>query len=273
MAAVNPSTVGGATPGRPRKPRGVPRRVSLDEPSTPEAHWQQRPGAVKPPDLPLQDWLGADHRLVVVAPHPDDEVLGMGGMLSMHAARGGRCAIVAVTDGEASHRDVAGVDPCGLARRRRHESAEGLGHLRLQQAACFRLGLPDGEVAANEPEMVERLVQLLQPSDTVLCTWRHDGHPDHDASARATASACRRVGVRLFEVPIWMWHWAEPGDRRVPWERLRSVPLRCRTVHDKQLALSAHASQLSRRSAELPAVLNDAMVARAGRAREYIFLP
>jgi LmbE family N-acetylglucosaminyl deacetylase len=271
MAAVTASSIG--TGIGSAKARGAPRHIRLDGPSTPEARWQQRPCALKPPDLPLNEWLRPGNRLVAVAPHPDDEVLGMGGMLSMHAAQGGRCAIVAVTDGEASHADVAGVDPTGLAKRRRHESAEGLCHLRLQQAACFRLGLPDGQVAANEPRLVERLAALLRPDDTVLCTWRHDGHPDHDASARAAATACRRVGSRLFEVPIWMWHWAEPGDRRVPWERLRGVPLRCRTVHDKQLALSAHASQLSRRSAQLPAVLNDAMLARAGRAREYIFLP
>ncbi|MEO7854849.1 MAG: PIG-L family deacetylase, partial [Rubrivivax sp.] len=253
MAAVSVSSIGAATGIKSRKARSAARGIRLDGPSTPEARWQQRPCAVMPPDLPLQDWLRPENRLVVVAPHPDDEVLGMGGMLSMHAARGGRCAIIAVTDGESSHSEVAGIDPAGLAKRRRYESAEGLGHLRLQQAACFRLGLPDGEVAAHEAQLVERLVQLLQPNDTVLCTWRHDGHPDHDASARATATACRRVGSGLFEVPIWMWHWAEPGDRRVPWERLRSVPLRSRTVHDKQLALSAHASQLSRRSAELPA--------------------
>ncbi len=255
-----------------RQRRGA-RRGPLNRPSTPEACWQQRSSAVKPPDLPLDDWLLPQHRLVAVAPHPDDEVLGMGGMLSMHAAHGGRCAIIAVTDGEASHGEVAGSEPAELARRRRAESAEGLGHLRLQQAACFRLGLPDGRVAGHEKELADRLAALLQPSDTVLCTWRHDGHPDHEASARASAAACRRVGSRLFEVPIWMWHWAKPGDDRVPWERLRSVPLHSRTVHDKQLALSAHASQLAQRSAEVPAVLDEAMVARAGRPREYIFVP
>ncbi len=262
MAAVNRVS----TPRRSRTLR-------VDRAAKAQACAHRCPASVKPQDFLLDDWLEPHHRLVVVAPHPDDEVLGMGGMLSMHAAHGGRCAIVAVTDGEASHADVAGCDPFGLARRRRAESAEGLCHLRLQHAPCFRLGLPDGQVAANEAQLADRLAELLQASDTVLCTWRHDGHPDHEASARATAAACARVGSRLFEVPIWMWHWATPGDTRVPWDRLRGVPLRSRTVHDKQMALSAHASQLAERAAGVPAVLDEAMVARAGRPREYIFVP
>jgi len=255
-----------------RQPRAAGRGVRRNV-APPPAACRPRSCASKPPELPLDDWLDPHHRLVAVAPHPDDEVLGMGGMLSMHAAQGGRCAIVAVTDGEASHADLPGWDLAALARRRRAESAEGRCHLRLQQAAHFRLGLPDGCVAGNERQLTDRLAALLQATDTVLCTWRHDGHPDHEACARSTAAACRRVGSRWFEVPIWMWHWARTDDERVPWERLRSVPLRSRTVHDKQLALSAHASQLMQRSADAAAVLDDAMVARAGGPREYIFVP
>ena len=50
---------------------------------------------------PLHQWR--PRRLVVVAPHPDDEVLGAGGLLQYMGRVGVEMVVVAVTDGEASH--------------------------------------------------------------------------------------------------------------------------------------------------------------------------
>jgi len=41
-------------------------------------------------------------RVLVVAAHPDDEVLGMGGTIARHADRGDVVRIVCVTDGSSS---------------------------------------------------------------------------------------------------------------------------------------------------------------------------
>ena len=65
------------------------------------------------------DWPSA----VIVAAHPDDEILGAGGTLARLAAGGARLRLVAVTDGEASH---PGTDPRDTARRRTAESADAL---------------------------------------------------------------------------------------------------------------------------------------------------
>ncbi|HJZ09666.1 MAG TPA: PIG-L family deacetylase, partial [Trebonia sp.] len=64
---------------------------------------------------------------VVVAAHPDDEVLGAGGLISVLAAAGARLRLVAVTDGEASHRGRA--DQGDLVTRRCNERAAALREL------------------------------------------------------------------------------------------------------------------------------------------------
>ena len=56
------------------------------------------------------------------------------------------------------------------------------------------------------------LTDLLSPDTWCAATWRGDGHPDHDAVGRAAATACDAVGCRLLEYPVWMWHWARPGE-------------------------------------------------------------
>ncbi len=211
-------------------------------------------------------------RLVVVSPHPDDEVLGCGGLLAMHAAAGHDSLVVAVTDGEASHRPLHEPTAAALAATRRAESNEGLLRLAPAVGAPLRLNLPDGGVAHSESRLVGLLASILRRGDTVVAPWRFDGHPDHDASGRAAVRACAQVGSQLLEMPIWMWHWATPGDARVPWRRLAALHLPEWASLQKRSALQAHTSQLLPRSASMSPVLDASIVARSQRLHEYFFV-
>ena len=236
---------------------------------TPELVWQRWVGSHGVRYRSLHQWIPAASRLVVVAPHPDDELLACGALLSMHAERGGEALIVAVTDGEASHRGTPDWDAAGLGAARRAESAEGLNRLGLREASVIRVGLPDGEVARHSRHLVKRLKSALKPGDVVISTWRQDGHPDHEASGSAAALACAAVACTLVEAPVWMWHWAKPGDARVPWHRMRGLQLTPQALRRKQFALAAHVSQATRRSAVQGPVLDEAILSRAVRDTEY----
>lgn len=219
-----------------------------------------------------RELVGRWQRLVVVAPHPDDEVLACGALLHTHASHGGQCLVVAVTDGESSHRGCPGHDAAALAALRREERCTGLQRLGLPSKAMLRLGLPDGDVQTYGKELQARLSALLSPGDVVLTTWRRDGHPDHEACGRAAALACHGQGATLLEAPVWMWHWAEPWDPQVDWTRLAGVGMDCDTVEGKLHALAAHRSQLTARPGGLPPVLDPAIIERAGWDTEYFFI-
>jgi LmbE family N-acetylglucosaminyl deacetylase len=242
---------------------------------TSDLRWQAWLAEHPLPARGLDEWVAADQRLVVVAPHPDDEVLACGGLLAMHLARGGRCLVVAVTDGDASHLDSPHWTRDSLGAARRNESAAGLAALGSQKGACTeveRFGIPDGAVAAHEHALCERLSTVLEARDVVVTTWRLDGHPDHDTTGRACARACALAGVRLLEAPVWMWHWASPGDDRVPWQRLASLPIDAEAMRRKQAALAAHHTQLTVRERTegdaLEPVLGAEILARALRTFE-----
>ena len=87
-------------------------------------------------------------RLVVVAPHPDDEVLGAGGLLQYMAAVGVETLVVAVTDGEAFYPGAAaqGYD---LPAMRAAESQVALERLGCGTTPIQRLGFPDGAVRGS----------------------------------------------------------------------------------------------------------------------------
>ncbi|MBA2554148.1 MAG: PIG-L family deacetylase [Geodermatophilaceae bacterium] len=240
---------------------------------TPETAWQTWPGLHRLPPLDLDGC----RRVVLLAPHPDDEVLGVGGLLRQLAARGATVEVVAVTDGEASHPGSRSVTPQRLAALRRLESVAALGNLGLDSARVHRLGLPDGGLAAVEPAMMTAVGGVFEraaPGTWCLSTWDGDGHPDHEAVGRVAQGVCRRYGVRLLMYPIWTWHWALPDDPRVPWSRARSIALDDDTHAAKLAAVDCFASQilpLSPAPQDAP-ILTPAMLDRLCRRTEVVLI-
>lgn len=187
------------------------------------------------------------YRAVVVAPHPDDEVLAVGGLLAqLHALRRS-LLIVAATDGTASHPASILWPPHRLAAERPLESRRAWRALGLdvdRTAEVRRLGLDDGGLMRQRGLLARQVAALLRPRDVLFATWRHDGHPDHEAAGQACAAAAACAGIRLIEVPVWAWHWAVPGDARLPWRRALRLALDPGTVRAKREAVDAFTSQL-----------------------------
>ena len=96
--------------------------VDLGGDGTPEDAWLNWRELAGRPKLRM---LTPPATAVVVAPHPDDEVLGVGGLLSLLARAGTAIHVVAVTDGEASHPKSPTLTPQELAARRISESRAG----------------------------------------------------------------------------------------------------------------------------------------------------
>jgi len=194
--------------------------VSESHTGTPESVWL---GSSRLQHLPAMQW-GDPRRVVVVAPHPDDETLGVGGCLRLLARDGAAIEVVAVTDGEGSHPGSRSITAAELARVRTTEDETALRRLGLGSVDRQRLGFRDGRVSNSEDELVEQLSDLLDDDCLCLATWRGDGHPDHEAVGRAACLAATRRGARFVEYPVWAWHWACPDDPdpdRFPWARAR----------------------------------------------------
>jgi LmbE family N-acetylglucosaminyl deacetylase len=240
--------------------------------ANPEAEWLDW---LRTAGVPAWEWdqcITPAVRLVVLAPHPDDELLMCGGLLAQHARAGGECLIVGVTDGEASHAGSPAWTARRLAAARALEREQGLERLGLPYAEVRRLGLPDGKLGQHRHALMAMLSALLRSDDVVVSTWRLDGHPDHDTLGDCAAQICRDLGCRLIEAPVWMWHWAAPGDDRVPWQTLVRIQPDAQVLQRKQEALQSHASQLAPRGGGLGPVLDDAILSRSRRAAEYFFL-
>lgn len=232
----------GALPGNCARFAAKP----LSHGGTPAPLWRN---AFAASPLPALD-LAACRRLIVVAPHPDDETLGFGAAIAQLASAGVPVQVVAVSDGGAAHPGAPEVDRLRLETIRRHEMRRATATLGLSPP--IRLTVPDGELADHEHAVAAALAGLLDDATWCAATWRGDGHPDHEAVGRAAAAACAQTGATLLEYPVWMWHWAFPDDPAVPWHRAHSLPAPGWAKERKRQAAQCYRSQFEAPGTAVP---------------------
>lgn len=231
---------------------------------TPEATWGRWQGLR---DLPRLDLGQAPASVLVVAPHPDDEVLGAGGLLALLAARGAHVTVLALSDGECAY----GRADRRLGARRVAETQEALRRLLGFMPNVDRLALPDGRLASHGEAIAAGAERHIGARTWCLLPHRWDGHPDHEAATAAVATVARARGARLLEYPIWLWHWSEPGAPTVGWERARRIDLPFACVARKREALAAFASQLEPGPAGRGPILPPHVLERFVRSWEVVF--
>jgi bacillithiol biosynthesis deacetylase BshB1 len=117
---------------------------------------------------------------LVIAPHPDDAELGMGGTIVKLLRAGKRVAIVDLTSGEPT--------PFGTPAKRRRETAASSAVLGLTMR--LNLGLKNREL---EPTLRARVrlaeaIRTLRPRVLFIPYWR-DAHPDHLAASMLAVQA------------------------------------------------------------------------------------
>lgn len=132
-------------------------------------------------------------RILLIAAHPDDEVIGAG--IEMTRWNPEHVTILHVTDGspeDPKHAQAAGFATRDeYARERRRELGKALELAGMGEARCVELGFTDQQAHLYLPDLVERLAELIEEirPDVIYTHPYEGGHPDHDAAAFAASHA------------------------------------------------------------------------------------
>ena len=138
--------------------------------------------------------------VLVVAAHPDDEILGVGGTVARYAAAGARVYALILGEGQTSrgvHRED--IDKAVVAELHQNtiESAKAIGYQEV-----FFADFPDNRFDQVDlldiVKVVERQIQDLQPQ-IVYTHYSGDLNIDHQYTARAVLTATRPIGAYCVE--------------------------------------------------------------------------
>ena len=125
--------------------------------------------------------------VLCVAAHPDDEVLGVGGTLILHARAGADVIVLIMSEGEEEKLD--GTPRC----RTRRKSAEDAAKVMGTREIVFR-DFPDQRLDAmpiiDIIKAVECAIETYRPA-TVYCHHGGDANTDHNVVFKAVYAACR----------------------------------------------------------------------------------
>jgi LmbE family N-acetylglucosaminyl deacetylase len=167
--------------------------------------------------------------ILVLAPHPDDEVLGCGGTVKKCTVAGARVTTVYFTDGSEGNDSVGAQE---LVNMRKGEAEAGLKVLGCGD--CRFLDFPDGSLRATDVSIkaVRDVLDSHRP-DAVFVPFFMDNHPDHIQTAVILADALKGYDgeVTCYCYEVW-----------TPLYPNLLVDI-TETIDVKMAAMDAHASQ------------------------------
>lgn len=226
------------------------------------------------PGAGLRDVLGGRPALVI-APHPDDESLGCGGLIAEAVRLGEAVHVAVVTDGAGSHSGSHTHRPELLRQLRRSETLEAAAVLGVLPERVSFLDIPDGRApqrGAAAEAAGRRLAALALDiaAGTIFTSWNYDTHPDHVAAHRYAAAAAREAQASLFSYPVWAW--MLPGRTLMPNLRWKGFSIDIEPhVAAKRAAVLKHRSQTTPLIADDPSgfTLSDAQLATMITPKEF----
>ncbi len=194
----------------------------------------------------------AARRVMVLAPHPDDESIGCGGSIRLHVEAGAQVSVVYITDGRRGDPRLNAADmPCAekrvredsLVERRRRE-AERAGKVLGIQRQIF-LELPDAALEADPPSVAALAAVLRELVPEVLyAPFLADAHRDHwmtnvllrraDASLGPLLSGSLYCGYEVWN-PL-------PANRLVDITPVAETKRRAIEVYESQTAFIDYAA-------------------------------
>ena len=197
--------------------------------------------------------LGTHDRVLVFAPHPDDESIACGGLLQVAQGAGAAVRVVVLTDGDNNpwpqrwvekRWSIGEPERARWGARRRDEARDAMRLLNIAEGdGCF-LGLPDlgltDLLMRGDSQVVESLrAQIEQFAPTLLVLPAlSDRHPDHSAThilSRLALALCSGATPRLLTFAV---HGAKPTEDGL------AICLSQAQRDIKQAAILAHASQM-----------------------------
>lgn len=189
-------------------------------------------------------------KTVIVAPHPDDEVIGCGGLIARLVSQKNIPDIIVMTGGEGSHLNCCDLTRQDIVVNRRKLTREALGELGVPVDKIHELNYNDRGIAdinREETDKLRELIKKLEPEVIFVPHWG-EGWKDHINTANiikkiihsnnSNNSYISPNSLTLYEYCVWMWYyniW-----KGLDWKNAYMLKLSDRELHEKLKAMECY---------------------------------
>jgi LmbE family N-acetylglucosaminyl deacetylase len=151
-----------------------------------------------------------EKKIVVFAPHPDDETFGCGGTIAKRISEGYEVLIVVLTDGRYAFLKVFGIEndptPEELKDIRKEEVKRATRILGVPEKNLIFLDFLDGTLKDREEEAKQKVMEILGKNNPVevYIPYKKDAHPDHYATYRIVKDSIKelRLSTAIYQYSI-----------------------------------------------------------------------
>jgi LmbE family N-acetylglucosaminyl deacetylase len=172
--------------------------------------------------------------ILVIAPHPDDESIGCGGALRLHAEQGDHVAVVYLTSGELGLKKLPREQAWAIREAEARKAAKILG---LAEPVFLRC--PDWVLGDHVETAANGLSESLKSERPEIIYFPHplEWHPDHKAASPIVWSAIEQSGVAPTAVRGYeIWTPLAEYDEVKNIDAVMAIKLRAIRAHKSQLA-------------------------------------
>jgi len=180
-----------------------------------------------------------DKRTLVLSPHPDDDVIGCGGALSLLTKQNTEVKTVYLTQGSSgSENRLSLSEKKTLGKTREDEARKASGEMGVLDVEFWRY--KDGDLSSGQAigKLMKEVLAKYNP-EVIFCPTFQDPHPDHAETIKILYGSMK--SMPHFNGEIWMYEVWSPLFAN----RLLKID---QYIETKKQALVSHKSQLSSRS-------------------------
>lgn len=210
-------------------------------------------------------------RVVVVSPHPDDEILGCGGLVTRLNQQKKEVNILLLTKGENCTTQIA---PETLIVERRKLTEQVLEAVGQPKERVYYLDFTDGNIHPDDPESkkLKHLLEQINPQ-AVFVPSRFEGWNDHLQSNLIVQRFLENnTTVNLFEYCVWLW-FTTPFQKafNISWKNARLLKIDKKEQQLKKEAIAIYMDAKNPQGIPYSGDLPPIMIRSCSLRMEYFF--
>lgn len=177
-------------------------------------------------------------KILVMAPHPDDEIIGCGGLIAKALKDGSEVKVVYLTDGSAGVSDKK-LNQSQRTSLREHEARSAAREIGLKDSNLIFWRYKDGRLVCNttSQKLLNNLLTAYLP-DIIVTPFISDPHNDHSETSRLIKKSLKMLNIdpQILQYEVWT---PVLANRLLPIDKYIEI---------KRQALSQYKSQIAERN-------------------------